>query len=140
MAPATKQNATRVLAGLPPWLTATVTHSESFRFEALTLLEAANARLAEIEATPPADGAAAAIAVGAPLHGIVKALLAARGVKSYSARASLELLGKLYAGELPPTQIEALVALQGLKLQGPAAVAAARVFTDAATRLLTRGS
>jgi hypothetical protein len=138
--PATSRaNATRALAGLPAWLADTVEHSESYRFEALTLLETANARLAEIEAKPPADGAAAAIAVSAPLHGIVKALLAARGYKSYSFRASLELLSRLYAGELPPTQVQALVALQGLKLQGTPAIVAARVFTDAEVRLLTRG-
>lgn len=133
-------NTARLLAELPSWLSATVEHSESYRFEALTLLEAAKTRLAEIEAKPPADAAAAAIAVGAPLHGIVKALLAARGLRSQSTRASHELLGKLYAGDLPPTQIQALVALQGLKLQGAQAIAAARVFSDAATRILTRGA
>jgi len=140
MLPAAKQNAARVLAELPRWLAATVEHSESFRFEALTLLEAANTRLAAIEAAPPADGAGAAIAVGAPLHGVVKALLAARGVKAYSMRASLELLGRLYAGDLPPTQLETVVAVQRLKLQGLPAITAARVFVDAAARILTRGN
>jgi hypothetical protein len=139
MKTAPRLNASRLLAELPRWLSAVVEHSESYRFEALTLLEAAKTRLAEIEAKPPADAAAAAIALGPPLHGIVKALLAARGLKSFSTRASLELLGRLYAGDLPPTQIQALASLQALKLQGSQAIAAARVFADAATRMLTRG-
>lgn len=128
--------ATRLTAGLPAWLAATVEHNESFRFEALTLLAQARTRLAEIEAKPPADPSSVAVAVLHPFHLAVKGLLAAKGVKVHATRAALALLPLLYAGALPAERIESYVQVQGLKLQGAKSIEAAKAFLAAADALL----
>src|SRR5262245_39235319 len=125
MAPA-RTPASRLVGTLAPWVGATAEHSESFRFEALTLLETAKTKLAEIEAKPAADAAATSIAVLHPFHLAVKALLAAKGVKALSARAALDLLPALYEGALPAERIAEYVGVQKLTIQGPKAVDAAK--------------
>ncbi len=137
MAP-TKTNTAKVLAGLPQWLTATTEHNESFRFEALTLLEQARSKLAEIEAKPPPDAAATAVAALHPLHLVVKALLAAKAMKSYSTRASLELLHLLYGEEIPESLIQQYVGVQSVRIQGAKSLEAAKSFIATATQLLAK--
>lgn len=125
---------TRVAADLPAWIGDVVEHSDSYRFEALTLLGEAESRLRDLAANPPADSAVAAAAALPPMHLALKALLAAKAARSYSTRASLELLPILYAEEAPAT--DAFVSVQSLKLQGAKAIAAARSFVGAASKLL----
>src|SRR5437762_12953748 len=120
--------ASRLVTSLPPWLAATAEHSESFRFEALSLLEAAKTRLAEIEAKPPLDASSTAVAVLHPMHLAVKALLAGKGVKARSTRATLELLPALYEGALPRERLAEYVGVQRLEIQGAKAVEATRAL------------
>ena len=128
--------ASRLVAGLSPWAGATAEHSESFRFEALSLLESAKTKLAEIEAKPPADASSTSVAVLHPMHLAVKALLAAKGVKARSTRATLDLLPGLYAGVLPPERIADYVGVQRLEIQGAKAIEATRTLLAAAGALL----
>src|SRR5688572_12275435 len=92
----------RAMSALPLWAGVTVSRDESYRFEALTLLETAGTRLAEIEAKLPADSASIAVAALHPMHLTVKALLAAKGYKSSSTRATVDLLRHLYDDALAP--------------------------------------
>src|SRR5689334_22700626 len=135
MAP-TRTPASRLVASLSPWLGATAEHSETFRFEALTLLESAKTKLAEIEAKPPADASSTSVAVLHPMHLAVKALLAAKGVKARSTRATLELLPALYAGALPAERIADYVGVQRLEIQGAKAIEATRALLTVAGSLL----
>ena len=137
MAPA-RTPAFRLLASLPPWVAATAEHNESFRFEALSLFESAKTRLAEIEAKPPADGSSIAVAVLYPFHLGAKALLAAKGVKARSTRATLDLLPALYGPSLPAERLADYVGIQRLEIQGTKAIEAARTFLTTASSLLTQ--
>src|SRR5689334_17199797 len=102
----------RAMSSLPLWAGVTVSRDESYRFEALTLLETATTRLAEIEAKLPADSASIAVAALHPMHLTVKALLAAKGYKAHSTRATVDLLGHLYEGALAPDRVADFVGVQ----------------------------
>lgn len=130
--------ASRLVSGLSPWVGTTAEHSETFRFEALTLLETAKTKLAEIEARPAADTAAVSVAVLHPMHLVVKALLAAKGVKARSVRAQLDLLPALYGSALPAERLADYVGVQRLTIQGPKAVEATKALIAAAASLLTQ--
>jgi hypothetical protein len=133
-----RSTAARTLLALPPWLAATTEYNESFRFDSLTMLEAAKTRLAEIEAKPPADASSVAVAVLHPVHLTVKALLAAKGVKARSTRATVDLLRVLYDGAITPELIAGYVGVQRVEIQGARAVDAAKALIAAAATLLTR--
>lgn len=133
-----RSTAARTLQSLPPWIGATTEYNESFRFESLTMLEAAKTRLAEIEAKPPADTSSVAVAVLHPLHLTVKALLAAKGVKARSTRAAVDLLRVLYDGAVTPELIAGYVGVQRVEIQGAKAVDAAKALIAAAATLLSR--
>lgn len=129
----------RALSALPLWAGVTVSRDESFRFEALTLLETAATRLAELEARPPADSASIAVAALHPMHLTVKALLAAKGYKAHSTRATVDLLRHLYEGALPPERVADFTGVQSLTVQGARAMDAARTLLADAKRLLATG-
>lgn len=130
----------QVLAGLPPWMTALIEYHDPIRSEARTLLEQAKVRLAEIEAKPPADSAAVAVAVLHPFHLTVKALLAAHAMKSFSTLASLELLRLLYGTELPEDLLQLYVGVQRVTIQGAKSIEAAKSFIDHAAQLIAKTS
>ena len=131
---APKTLSTKLAAQLPAWIGSVVEHNDSYRFEALTLLDRARARLTEIEAKPPADSVAAASAALEPLHLALKALLAAKAARSLGTRASLELLPVLYADEAPDPR--PFTDVQNVKVQGAQAIAAAKSFVEAVGKLL----
>ena len=135
-----KTSTGKLLAGLPLWITATVEPNEALRHEAPTLLEQAKTRLAEIEAKPPTDSAAIAVAVLHPFHLVVKALLAAKAMKSFSTRASLELLRLLYGDALPENVMQLYVDVQKVKIQGAKSIQAAKSFLDHASQLIAKTS
>lgn len=134
----TKAATARALASLPLWAGMTVTRDESLRFEALTLLETAATRLAEIEAKPPADGPSIAVAVLHPMHLTVKALLAAKGYKAHSTRATVDLLKHLYDGSLAAERVADFTGVQSLTIQGAKAIDAAKTLLGAAKTLLAQ--
>ena len=127
------------MSSLPLWAGVTVSRDESYRFEALTLLETATTRLAEIEAKMPADSASVAVAALHPMHLTAKALLAAKGYKSSSTRATVDLLKHLYDGALPPERVAEFVGVQSLTVQGAKSIDAAKALLTAAKTLLTAG-
>ncbi len=133
-----KTSPNRLIAELPAWIASTVERNESFRFEALTLLEQARAKLTEIEAKPPADSSSVAVAVLHPMHLAVKALLAAKGYRAYSTRATIDLLRLLYDGDLPESRTQSYIGVQGLRIQGAKALEAARALLDFSTQLLSK--
>lgn len=134
----TKTSPNRLIADLHLWIAATVERNESFRFEALKLLEQADTRLAEIEAKPSADASSVAVAVLHPMHLTVKALLSAKGYRALSTRSALELLRLLYEGELPESRAQSFVGVQSLRIQGGKAIEAARALIDFAKQLLSK--
>lgn len=134
----TKTPQSKLVADLPFWVAATIERNESFRFEALTLLEQARAKLAEIEAKPPANTASVGIAVLHPMHLAVKALLSAKGYRAFSTRATVDLLRLLYAGDLPESRIQSYVGVQGLTIQGAKAIEAAKALLDFTAQLLSK--
>ncbi len=123
----------------PLWAGVTVSHDESYRFEALTLLEQAGTRLAEIEAKPPVDSASVGVAVLHPMHLTVKALLAAKGYRAHSTRATVDLLRHLYEGALAPERVTDFTGVQGLTIQGAKSIAAAKTLLGAAKDLVSKG-
>jgi hypothetical protein len=126
------------IAGLPEWVRATIAHDESFRFEALTLLEQAKAKLAGVGARPPGDSSSVAVAVLPPMHLAVKALLAAKGYRATSMRGQLALLRVLYGGSFPPALADTYVGVQAVRVQGATALEAAQAFVDAAAGILSK--
>jgi len=134
----TRTTPSKLIADLPFWVAATVERNESFRFEALTLLEQGKAKLAEIEAKPPADSSSVAVAVLHPMHLAVKALLSAKGYRAYSTRATLDLLRLLYAGDLPESRLQAFIGVQGLTIQGAKSIEAAKALLDFTAQLLSK--
>jgi len=124
------------VAGLAPAVAATIERNESFRFEALTLLEQGRAKLAAIEAKPPADSSSVGVAALEPLHLGAKALLAGKGYKATGTRGVLDLLRILYKGQLPEERLQSFIGVQALRIQGPKSLEAARAFLDAAASLL----
>lgn len=130
----------KVLAEMPAFLAATVQRDDALRFAALGLLEKARSRAEDISADPPADSAAAALAALPVIHLTIRALLAARGLRSFSVRASLFLLRVLYPSDLPEETIAKLSRVQTLTLKGGDALAAARSFTDLAEKLLSKSA
>lgn len=133
MAPTAEQKA---VAGLSPAIAATIERNDSFRFEALTLLEQARAKLAAIEAKPPADSSSVGVAALEPIHLAAKALLAGHGYRAYGTAGLLELLRLLYAGQLPEERLRQFVGVQALRIQGAKSLEAARAFLDTAAQLL----
>ena len=134
----TKSSPNKLIADLPLWIGATIERNESFRFEALKLLEQAGTKLAEIEAKPPVDTSSVAVAALFPMHLAVKALLAAKGYRAYSTRATLELLRILYEGDLPESRTQTYIGVQGLRIQGTKALEAARALIDFSKQLLSK--
>ena len=130
---AIRNNFKQVLAGLPPALAQTVEWGDSFRFEALTLLDRAKAKFAELE--KQADGGGATVLE--PMHLTMKALLAARGFRSLGTAASLQLLKTIYRKEIPEKLLQQFTEVQALKLQGSPARQALSSFISTASRLLT---
>ncbi len=131
-----RNNFKQTLAGLPPALAQTVECGDSFRFEALTLLDRAKAKFNELDRKTLPDGAAMGTAVLEPMHLVVKALLAARGFRSLGTASSLELLKILYGTSLPANLLQQFANVQALKLQGTGARQAISAFIDTASRLL----
>ena len=127
---------TRAVEALPRWVRLTIEQDDSFRFEAIGLLDQARARLNALAASPPTDGALAAAAAVTPLHLANKALLAARGYRSLSTRGTEELLGICYGKNLPEGAVERMKSVIGLKLQGASAIEAVGSYIESATRLL----
>lgn len=127
---------TRAVEALPRWVRLTIERDDSFRFEAIGLLDQARARLNALAASPPADGAAVAAAAATPLHLANKALLAARGYRSLSVRGTEELLGICYGKNLPEGAVDRMKSIIGMKLQGAGAIAAVGSHIESATRLL----
>ena len=125
-----------LIAHLPAWIGPVVEYNDSYRFEALGLLEEAKTKLTELKAKPPADSAAAASAALHPLHLALKALLAARAVKSLSTQASLAVAQTLYEDRVPAGLLETFTDVQGMKIQGGKAIEAAERFTEAVSKLL----
>ena len=135
-----RAHARRLTASLPVWVSATVEHNETLRFEALGLVEQAKTRLDEIKAKPPADSASIGVAVLHPCHLAIKGLLAAKGFKAGSTKAQLALLPALYPPDaLPEDRIADYVAIQGLKLQGQKSIDAAGQLIATAESLLAKG-
>lgn len=126
----------KAVAGLTPAIAATIERNDSFRFEALTLLEQARAKLAAIEAKPPADSSSVGVAALEPLHLAAKALLAGHGYRAYGTQSMVALLRLLYAGQLSEDRIQSYIGVQGLKIQGAKSLEAAKAFLDAAAQLL----
>lgn len=129
---------TKEISKLPPWISVAIEHSDSFRFEALSLLENAQGKLSAIEAKPSADAAATAVAALQPMHMAIKALLAAKAMKARSVRASLNLVQILYGDEVPASLLQQYVDVQGMKTQGVKAIDAAKSFLGTATELVGR--
>ncbi len=126
----------QAVAGLSPAVTATIERNETFRFEALTLLELGRNKLAAIEAKPPADSSSVGVAALEPFHLGVKALLAGKGYKAYGTRGTLDLLRILYRSDLPEERVQSYIGVQALRIQGAKSLAAARAFLDTAASLL----
>jgi len=122
---------------LPRWIRQAVEHDGSYRFAALSLLDRARTLMAEAEAKPPADSAAAALAALPPMHLAIKALLAAKGYRSHGMRPTLDLVGILYEDGPLSRMTDDYAAVQSLKIQGKEALAAARALVDAVGKELT---
>jgi hypothetical protein len=128
----------RAIEEMPSFLAATIERNEALRFTALGLLDKARARIEDIAAQPPADAVAAALAALPPLHLAARSLLAARGIRSFNARASFSLLRILYPASLPDSLVTRLAQIQSLTLQGGEAIKTARFFVDLAGKLLNK--
>jgi len=130
-------NSKKILKGMAQSMVQTVEMNDSFRFDALTLLNRAKARFTALEQDPPADSAAAALAMLEPMHLAVKALLAARGYKGLSVSSSLGLLRRIYGKELPEKILQGYLDVQSMKIQGDGARQALSALLSTASRLLT---
>lgn len=130
-----ESSAAAAMAAMPKWVTETVEQSESFRFEALTLLERARSKHVEISMKPfPESGAVAFLE---PLHLTVSALLAARGFRAGSLRGAVELLKALYPGDFTDELLESYVLAHKSSIDMARAANSTTSFVDIATRLLT---
>jgi len=123
------------ITDIPRWISETIEQNESFRFEALTLLERARSKHVEISMKPfPESGSAAFLE---PLHLIASALLAAKGFRAGSLRGAVELMGKLYPGDITKEMLECYVLAHKSSLDKARAEESTIAFVEIATRLLT---
>lgn len=113
----------------------TVEQNESFRFEALTLLEKARSKHVELSMKPFSE--LGSVAFLEPLHLIVSALLAAKGFRAGSLRAAVELLKALYPGDFTEEMLESYIMAHKNSLDMSRAADSTTAFVDIATRLLT---
>lgn len=127
----------QALGQLPPALAQTVETGDSFRFEALGLLDRAKARFNALEKIPAGDDAGVGIAALESMHLITKALLSARGFHSLSTASAIALLRAIYGKDIPEEILSRYQQVQSMKLQGAQARQALSAYISTASKLLT---